>query len=61
MRMNVSHHDIKPDNMLVDHRGNLKITDFGTAIVLKTDDDDVLNNREWGTKLFLPPESWDCS
>ncbi|KAG9141436.1 hypothetical protein Leryth_001869 [Lithospermum erythrorhizon] len=36
----VVHLDIKPDNLFIDHSGNLKIGDFGFAA--------ISNSREWG-------------
>ena len=55
----VMHADIKPENILVDLDGNVKITDFGVSLFLDPDDDD---NRGSGHKInttpaFLAPEA----
>lgn len=45
----IIHHDIKPDNILFSHNGNIKISDFGIA------------NKDCGTRSYMAPESfnWD--
>ena len=47
----VLHRDIKPDNILVDHAGNVRLVDFGLA---REHDDEVLGFE--GTPAFVPPE-----
>lgn len=55
---NIVHRDIKPENILVDGNDCAKITDFGIAMALQENESDQMFNQQWGTKLYLPPESW---
>lgn len=49
------HRDMKPDNMLLDHRGHLKICDFGTCIRMDKDGK-VKCSIAVGTPDYISPE-----
>ena len=58
---NIVHHDIKPDNILVDGSDVAKITDFGISVMLDKGESDEIYNSEWGSKLYMPPECWNSN
>lgn len=49
----VLHRDLKPDNVMIDARGRLKITDFGLAAVAEELEDNELGD---GTPAYMSPE-----
>jgi len=57
-KQSIIHRDIKPENLLVTKLGIIKISDFGVAIHLTSDNDanQHLLKRTVGSPAFLPPE-----
>jgi len=52
---NIIHRDIKPQNILIDKKGNVKITDFGIAVAL-TSTTITQTNSVLGTVHYISPE-----
>ncbi|MBQ4202254.1 MAG: protein kinase [Thermoguttaceae bacterium] len=48
----VCHRDLKPDNIIIDEKGYLKIIDFGTSIII----DKNYTNTITGTPHYIAPE-----
>ncbi len=53
----IIHRDLKPQNIMIDKRGHVFITDFGLA---KSVGEDNVSQSELviGTPLYIPPELW---
>ncbi len=54
----VIHRDIKPSNLLVDHRGQVFLSDFGLSR-LNEGSGLTLPNQGMGTPGYMAPEQWD--
>ena len=56
-RLGVAHCDIKPENLVLDSGGNLKLTDFGLAVVFrKKNGPKRLSTLPCGSPPYLAPE-----
>ncbi len=53
---NVVHRDLKPQNLLLDSKFNLKITDFGLSKIIQSDADAIMKTTYVGTRGYQAPE-----
>jgi serine/threonine protein kinase len=56
----IFHHDLKPENLLVDERGDLKISDFGLSAVTDQFHPDGLLHTLCGTPSYVALEVFAC-
>ncbi|WOL08636.1 CBL-interacting serine/threonine-protein kinase 5-like [Canna indica] len=52
----VSHRDLKPENLLLDHNGDLKVSDFGLSALPEQLRQDGLLHTQCGTPTYVAPE-----
>ncbi|WP_372371535.1 protein kinase [Candidatus Uabimicrobium sp. HlEnr_7] len=53
---NIVHRDIKPDNVLINKKGTLKIADFGLVKVTESDNNLTATGQVLGTPYYISPE-----
>ena len=50
----ICHRDLKPGNILINEKNEIKIIDFGLADIVKTNEKNLTGRK--GTKKFMAPE-----
>ncbi|WIY81669.1 PASTA domain-containing protein [Propionimicrobium sp. PCR01-08-3] len=50
------HRDVKPENVLISHRGEIKVADFGLARTISSQTSTTTQGLLIGTVSYLPPE-----
>src|SRR6056297_844852 len=53
---NIIHKDIKPQNVMVNSQGQVKIMDFGIAETVRTSMSRIANSTSSGTLVYMSPE-----
>ncbi|CAN6169751.1 unnamed protein product [Urochloa humidicola] len=54
--LGVYHRDVKPDNILIDGAGNIKVADFGLSALVDVDRREAPLHTVCGTPMFIAPE-----
>lgn len=57
----IVHRDIKPDNILISKRGEIKLADFGIASDSVDEDNITLSGMSLGTPAYMSPEQFEDS
>lgn len=55
-KKNIVYRDIKPENIMIDEKGYLKLIDMGTAKILKNENGICRTNTILGTPHYMAPE-----
>lgn len=56
----IIHRDVKPENIMINKGGEIKLTDFGLAIPIDMMRRISGSNEIWGTPFYLAPECINC-